>query len=84
MPKQELTNFTISSKPNMELNCNDKLIRDEVKVLNKKNSSLSAYCFSEEQAKEIMRRCKYRCKVETDGEIYVITKVEVLRKYENF
>lgn len=59
----------------MELNCNDKLIRDEVKHLNNKNKRLPAYCFSKEQAEEIVKRCKYRCKVETDGEIYIITKV---------
>lgn len=82
MSSYKPTSLTVASKSNLELNCNDKLIRDEVKILNKKTSSLSAYCFSEEQAKEIVRRCKYRCNVETDGKIYVITKVEVLKKYE--
>ena len=58
-----------------EQNCCDKLVRDEVTILNRKNSKLPAYAFTKEQAEEIIKRCKYRCKIETDGDIYVITKI---------
>ena len=64
-----------NDKIRLELNCDDKLIRDEVNALNKKSNKLPSYCFTEKQAKEIAKRCIFKCKIETDGQIYIITKI---------
>lgn len=72
--------FMVVRNVSNEQNCCDKLVRDEVTVLNRKDSKLPAYAFTKEQAEEIVKRCKFKVKIETDGEVYVITKIGGLKK----
>ena len=59
----------------MELNNEDKLIRDEVAMLNNKKNTLPAYAFKKEHAEAIKKRCKYKTKINEENGVFVITKI---------
>ena len=63
-----------TKKISLEQNEFDKLIRDEVSVLNNLKSDSPAYAFTKEQCDEIVRRCKYRVKVFYEEKMYVIKR----------
>ena len=66
---------TTTNKPVLELNDNDRLIRDEVKLLNNKNNKLPAYAFTKQQCDEIIKRCNFKTKVHNEDGVYVIERV---------
>lgn len=58
-----------------EINYNDRLISDSIRDLNR-NATKEVYCFSKEQADEILKKCRFKCSVKTKDNVFIIRREE--------
>jgi hypothetical protein len=61
------------------LDFNEKLIGESSYHLNSLIVN-SVYCFTEEQAKEIVKRCRYKCEIEKGNGIIVVKLADSIGK----
>ena len=61
-----------------DVDFNELLIGDSVTDLNG-NRAKEVYCFTEEQVKEIVRRCRFKCSVYKLDNTYIIRRDETYK-----
>ena len=60
----------------VDVDFNELLISDSATDLNR-GKAKEVYCFTEEQANEIVKRCRFECNVYKVDDTYIIRRIEV-------